>query len=339
METCRRVGQSRESDHACCLARCRSHRGSPCPRHQGRGCELAGVYDLRRESAEVVAGRFGGRVYGDVAEALADPSVEAVAIATPTDTHVDYLVQAVAAGKEVFCEKPIDLSVARALECLDKIGPAADRVQIGFNRRFDKTFARLRERLAVGRDRQDRKPHHHQPRSGARRSATLATSGGILKDMAIHDFDMARFILGEEPVEVFATGSVLVDPAIGDVGDHDSVSVVMRTASGVQCQILNSRRCAYGYDQRIEAFGEKGSLRAENPLRDELRVNLADSTDARSELSTFFLDTLCRRLCGAVEQLFSPTSRRASRRPSPSATACARWNWPRPATARSPSAA
>lgn len=257
---------------------------------KGAGAELAGVYDLRRESAEVVAGRFGGRVYGDVAEALADPSVEAVAIATPTDTHVDYLVQAVAAGKEVFCEKPIDLSVARALECLDKIGPAADRVQIGFNRRFDKTFARLRERLAEGAIGKIENLTIISRDPAPAPIGYLATSGGILKDMAIHDFDMARFILGEEPVEVFATGSVLVDPAIGEVGDHDSVSVVMRTASGVQCQILNSRRCAYGYDQRIEAFGEKGSLRAENPLRDELRVNLADTTDARSELSTFFLD-------------------------------------------------
>ncbi|RIY01994.1 inositol 2-dehydrogenase [Aureimonas flava] len=254
------------------------------------GAELAGVYDLRREAAEAAAGRFGGEVYADVEAALVDPRVEAVAIATPTDTHVDYLVRAVAAGKHVFCEKPIDLSVARALECRDRIGDAADRVQIGFNRRFDRTFARLRERLgegAIGRI-ENLTIISRDPAPAP--ISYLASSGGILKDMTIHDFDMARLILGEEPVEVFATGSVLVDPAIGEAGDHDSISVVMRTASGVQCQILNTRRCAFGYDQRIEVFGEKGSLRAENPLVDELRVNLADGTDMRSRLSDFFLD-------------------------------------------------
>lgn len=257
---------------------------------KGAGAELAGVYDLRREAAEAVAGRFGGAVYGDLEAALSDPGIDAIAIATPTDTHADYLVRAVAAGKQVFCEKPIDLSLARALECMAEIGDAADRVQIGFNRRFDKTFSRLRERLSEGAIGKIENLTIISRDPAPAPVGYLASSGGILKDMAIHDFDMARFILGEEPVEVFATGSVLVDPEIGNVGDHDSISVVMRTASGVQCQILNSRRCAYGYDQRIEAFGEKGSLRAENPLVDELRVNLATGTDTRSQLSNFFLD-------------------------------------------------
>ncbi len=194
------------------------------------------------------------------------------------------------AGKQVFCEKPIDLSLARALECMEQIGDAADRVQIGFNRRFDRTFSRLRQRISDGAIGKIENLTIISRDPAPAPLSYLGSSGGILKDMSIHDFDMARFILGEEPVEVFATGSVLVDPEIGTVGDHDSISVVMRTASGVQCQILNSRRCAYGYDQRIEAFGEKGSLRAENPLVDELRANTANGTDTRSQLYDFFLE-------------------------------------------------
>ena len=257
---------------------------------KGAGATLAGFYDLRSEAAEAVAGRHGGKVYADVEEALSDPSVDVVAIATPTDTHADYLVKAVAAGKQVFCEKPIALSLARALECMEQIGDAADRVQIGFNRRFDRTFSRLRQRISDGAIGKIENLTIISRDPAPAPISYLGSSGGILKDMSIHDFDMARFILGEEPVEVFATGSVLVDPEIGTVGDHDSISVVMRTASGVQCQILNSRRCAYGYDQRIEAFGEKGSLRAENPLVDELRANSANGTDTRSQLYDFFLE-------------------------------------------------
>ena len=254
------------------------------------GAELAGVFDLRPEAAEKIATRFGGAVYTTAENAINDGAVEVVAIATPTDTHVDYIVQAVSAGKLVFCEKPIDLSVARALECLEKIGEAADRIQIGFNRRFDRTFRHLKERLVEGAVGKLENLTIISRDPAPAPLSYLKTSGGIFKDMTIHDFDMARFILGEEPVEVFGAGSVLVDPEIGAIGDHDSTTVFMRTASGVQCQIVNSRRCGYGYDQRIEAFGALGSLIAENPRVDELQISVGESSGCRSRLPTFFLD-------------------------------------------------
>ena len=185
-------------------------------------------------------------------------------ICTPTPTHADLIERAAASGKAVFCEKPIDLDASRVRACLQTANKAGIPLMIGFNRRFDPSFRTLHDRLRAGeigrletltiisRDPQPPPPSY------------VASSGGLFRDMMIHDFDMARFLLGEDPTEVYAIGSVLVDKAIGDAGDVDTAAVLLRTASGAIAQITNSRRATYGYDQRIEAHGATGMLRAGN---------------------------------------------------------------------------
>jgi myo-inositol 2-dehydrogenase/D-chiro-inositol 1-dehydrogenase len=254
------------------------------------GGQLAGVYDIRKDAATKLASRFSTRVFESVEEILSDRSIEVVAIATSTDTHADYIVAAAKAGKAIFCEKPIDLSVARAEQCREQIEGTNAFIQIGFNRRFDSTFARVA--AAVREEKIGRLENLTIiSRDPAPASIDyLKVSGGLFKDMAIHDFDMARFILPEEPVEVFAVGSVLVSKEIGSIADIDSATVVLKTRSGIQCQILNSRRAVYGYDQRIEAFGSEGALLADNPRIDETRSYTRDATDSRARLPDFFLE-------------------------------------------------
>ena len=196
-------------------------------------------------------------------------------IASPTPTHVAYIEQAAAAGRAVFCEKPIDLSADRVRTCLAAVRAAGIVLMVGFNRRFDPHFALLKQRLDAGEIGAlelltiiSRDPSPPPP-------SYVATSGGLFRDMMIHDLDMARFLLGEEPVDVSAAASCLVDPAIGAAGDVDTAVVTLRTASGLLCQISNSRRATYGYDQRIEAHGADGLLRAGNVLPTTIEVATA----------------------------------------------------------------
>jgi myo-inositol 2-dehydrogenase / D-chiro-inositol 1-dehydrogenase len=236
------------------------HAANIASRHDAR---LQFVVDHDRAAAERLAGRYGAAV-GSQAEALADPSVNAVVIASSTDTHADLVEAAARAGKAVFCEKPLDLDRSRAEACVAVAEECGVPLMVGFNRRFDPNFALLERQIRDGRigrlelltiTSRDPAP---PPIEYVRRS------GGLFRDMMIHDFDMARWLLDEEPVEVFAAASVLIDPAIGEAGDVDTAVVTLRTQSGALCQISNSRRAIYGYDQRIEALGSKGALRAEN---------------------------------------------------------------------------
>jgi myo-inositol 2-dehydrogenase/D-chiro-inositol 1-dehydrogenase len=230
------------------------------------------VVDPDHAVAERLAGRYGAAVLSP-AEALADRAVNAVVIASSTDTHADLVEAAARAGKAVFCEKPLDLDRRRAEACVAVARECGVPLMVGFNRRFDPNFGRLERQIRDGRigrlelltiTSRDPAP---PPIEYVRRS------GGLFRDMTIHDFDMARWLLAEEPVEVFAVASVLIDPAIGEAGDVDTAVVTLRTQSGVLCQISNSRRAIYGYDQRIEALGSNGALRAENVL--ESTVSLA----------------------------------------------------------------
>jgi myo-inositol 2-dehydrogenase/D-chiro-inositol 1-dehydrogenase len=188
----------------------------------------------------------------------------AVLIASPTPTHADYIERAAAAGRAVFCEKPIDLSAERVRACLEAVRNAGTPLMVGFNRRFDPHFASLRQRLAAGEIGRLELLTITSRDPSPPPASYVAISGGIFRDMMIHDLDMARHLLGEEPVEVFAAASCLVDPEIGAAGDFDTAVVTLRTASGTLCQISNSRRATYGYDQRIEAHGATGLLRAGN---------------------------------------------------------------------------
>ncbi len=230
---------------------------------------LATVVDIDPAAAAALAERHGASV-GDRATALGDPAIGAVLIASSTDTHADLVEAAARAGKPVLCEKPLDLDLRRAAACLAIAGKAGIPLMVGFNRRFDPNFARLHQQTREGR-------------VGRLELLTITSrdpapppldyvrvSGGLFRDMMIHDFDMARWLLGDEPVEVFAAASSLVDPAIGGIGDVDTAVVTLKTAAGTLCQITNSRRATYGYDQRIEVLGSKGMLRANNVVESTL---------------------------------------------------------------------
>jgi myo-inositol 2-dehydrogenase / D-chiro-inositol 1-dehydrogenase len=220
---------------------------------------------------------------------LAAADIDAVVICTPTDTHADLIERAVRAGKAVFCEKPVDLSAARIRACLEVVRAANGKLMVGFNRRFDPSFGALRRRIAAGEighvelvtilSRDPAPPH----------AGFVERSGGLYRDMMIHDLDMARLLLGEEPVEVHAVGSCLIDPAIGAAGDVDTAAVMLKTASGKIAQISNSRRATYGYDQRIEVHGSLGLLTAGNQ-----RATTIEHADAsgytRDPVLPFFLE-------------------------------------------------
>ena len=248
--------------------------------------ELAGVVDAVAASAQALAGEWNTTVT-TLDAALADPSVRGVIIASSTDTHLDYSLRAAAAGKAIFCEKPIDQDLGRARGAAAKLSGA--NMLLAFNRRFDPNFHALKARLdsgAIGRIESlqitSNDPSPPPP-------SYVAVSGGLFKDMAIHDFDMARWLLGEEPVEVYAAGSCLVDPAIGELGDVDTARTVLKTASGRLCVISNSRRSGFGYDQRIEAYASAGMVRADNVLESTTEV-WSESGIASDRLQNFFLD-------------------------------------------------
>ncbi|GGF25535.1 inositol 2-dehydrogenase [Aliidongia dinghuensis] len=221
---------------------------------------LFGVADPDREAADRLAAATGSRAI-DIDEAF---TADAVLIASPTTTHADFIERAAAAGKAVFCEKPVDLSAERVHTCLVAVARAGIPLMVGFNRRFDRHFGALKRRLTEG-EIGALEILTILSRDPAPPPATyVASSGGLFRDMMIHDLDMARFLMAEEPVEVFAVGSVRVDPAIGAAGDVDTAAVTLRTVSGTLCQISNSRRATYGYDQRVEVHGSGGLLRAGN---------------------------------------------------------------------------
>jgi myo-inositol 2-dehydrogenase / D-chiro-inositol 1-dehydrogenase len=249
--------------------------------------KLVAVADAVEAAAKDIAGKYGCEVRTiDEIEAAGD--IDAVVICTPTDTHADLIERFARAGKAVFCEKPIDLDLARVKGCLDVVKETGATLMVGFNRRFDPHFAAVRAAVDEGRIGDVEMVQIVSRDPGAPPVSYIKSSGGILRDMTIHDFDMARFLLGEEPDTVFATASVLVDPEIGAAGDHDSVSVVLTTPSGKHCSISNSRRATYGYDQRIEVHGSKGAVSAEN----QRPVSIEIATGAgytRPPLHDFFM--------------------------------------------------
>ena len=252
------------------------------------GAELAYVADPVNSAAEALARETGAQV-AETEAILADPSIDAVAIASSTDTHADLIEAAARAGKAIFCEKPVDLDSARARACLEVVAECGVPLAIGFNRRFDPNFLALHQALREGRIGKIEliSITSHDPAPPP--VEYVARSGGLFRDFTIHDLDMACWLLGEEPVEVFAAGSCLVDPGIGQAGDIDTAITVLKTGSGVLCQISNSRRATYGYDQRIEVLGSGGMLRAGNPR--ETTLEQADGSGfRRDKLMPFFME-------------------------------------------------
>lgn len=254
------------------------------------GARLVAVYDVVTTAAEKLAAHFGGSVEQSVEGVLARSDVDAVIIATPTDTHVDYIIRCAEAGKAVLCEKPLAASVAEAQRCIDQVGHLRQVIQIGFNRRFDPSHHALQRALAAGEIGALEQLIITSRDPSPPPAEYLARSGGLFQDMTIHDFDMARWLLQEPVTSLYAQGSCLVDPAIGALGDIDTATVMLRTASGKQCTILNSRRAVYGYDQRIEAHGEKGMLLSGNHYETSLLRFTSTSAGAPTPLQHFFLD-------------------------------------------------
>ena len=252
--------------------------------------ELLWVYDINQAAGDEVAASFGARSSSTMEEPLSDPEVDAVLIATSTDTHAPLIVESAKAGKAVFCEKPIDLSLEKVDWCRDQIRNLDVPVQIGFNRRFDPSHRKvalaaqngeigaLEQVLISSRDPEPPPKEYY------------LVAGGMLRDMTIHDFDLARFVLNEEVEKVTALSATLFDPVAREIGEIDSVMILMQTESGKLCHINNSRHASYGYDQRLEAHGSKGMIRSENHEQTTVERFDEQGSSMRDPLPFFFIE-------------------------------------------------
>ena len=228
-----------------------------------RGAELTAIADPVADAANAVKARHGCAIRS-IEEIEAADDIDAVIICTPTDTHADLIERFARAGKAIFCEKPVDLSLARVRDCLAVVEDTKATLMVGFQRRFDPDFNALKAEIDAGTVGDVEMVTLTSRDPGAPPISYIERSGGIFRDMMIHDLDVARWLLGEEVDTVQGAASVLTDPAIGAAGDYDSANVILTTATGKHCTITNSRRATYGYDQRIEVHGSKGSVRAGN---------------------------------------------------------------------------
>ena len=252
--------------------------------------ELLWVYDINQTAGDEVAASFGARSSSTTEEPLSDPEVDAVLIATSTDTHAPLIVESAKAGKAVFCEKPIDLSLEKVDWCRDQIRNLDVQVQIGFNRRFDPSHRKvalaaqngeigaLEQVLISSRDPEPPPKEYY------------LVAGGMLRDMTIHDFDLARFVLNEEVDKVTALSATLFDPVAREIGEIDSVMILMQTERGKLCHINNSRHASYGYDQRLEAHGSKGMIRSENHEQTTVERFDESGSSMRDPLPFFFIE-------------------------------------------------
>lgn len=229
------------------------------------GLALSGVFDVDEEAAESVARSLGVPASASAEELMTSSATDAIAICTSTHTHVDLVVQAAAVGKPVLLEKPVSLDLGEVDRALDAARRAGLFLQVGFNRRFDPAHASVRDAIAAGEVGELHLVRISSRDPGPPPLAYIRVSGGIFLDMTVHDFDMARFLTASEVEEVFAVGDVRVDPAIGEAGDLDTTVVTMRHADRTLTVIDNSRRAAYGFDQRLEAFGSDGMAISGNP--------------------------------------------------------------------------
>ena len=228
-------------------------------------CQLVAVVDVHQPSAETLAAQYGASVRS-AQDVFQDDSIQGILIASATDTHADLIEQGARSGKTIFCEKPIDLSVARVQQCLEVVKAHNTKLFIGFNRRFDKNFRALKTALSNGDIGQPELITITSRDPGPPPIPYIKVSGGLFKDMMIHDLDMACWLTGQTPTKISAHGSCRVDPDIQKNGDIDTAIVTLEFADGTLAVITNSRRASYGYDQRIEVHGATGMLQATNVL-------------------------------------------------------------------------
>lgn len=252
--------------------------------------EIKAISDINFEGAKEWANQNGIlHAYQDYKEILNDPEIDAVLICSSTDTHSTISVEAAKAGKHIFCEKPVDLTIAKVEAVIDAAREANVKLQIGFNRRFDHNFKKVRDLIKDGTlgEIQILKITSRDPEPPSAEYA--AASGGMFMDMTIHDFDMARFMMGSEPTEVYVAAACLVDPAIGEAGDVDTAVITIRFENGGICVIDNSRKAVYGYDQRVEAFGSKGKAEIENDAPSTAKWSTKDGV-YKEKPKYFFLE-------------------------------------------------
>ncbi|MEM6712484.1 MAG: inositol 2-dehydrogenase [Pseudomonadota bacterium] len=278
------------------------------------GAQLVTVSDFLPEAAQALATKYGAKAMTSD-EVIASPEVDAVAICTPTTTHFDLIHRAARAGKAIFCEKPIDLSTDRTRACIKAVEAAGVPFMTAFNRRFDPSFSHLEAQLRAGLIGDIELVTILSRDPAPPPISYIEQSGGLFRDMMVHDLDMARFLLAEEPVKVFAVGSNLVDPAIGKAEDVDTAAVTLETASGRICQISNSRRATYGYDQRIEVHGSKGLLKGENQMEHSV-VLATDNGFTGAPTQHFFLERYARAYAREMEHFVTAIG--AGSTPSPS---------------------
>lgn len=252
------------------------------------GAEVVGVFDVYTEGAERVGADLGVPVAATLEDAL-EIDADAVAICTSTDTHVDCMVAAAAAGRAIFCEKPISLDLAEVDRGLAAVEAAGVPLQIGFNRRFDPSHKAVADAVRHGAVGDVAIVNITSRDPGPPPIDYIRVSGGIFNDMTIHDFDMARYVTGSEVESVYAVGAVRVDPAIGEAGDVDTAVVVLTHENGAITTIDNSRKATYGYDQRVEAFGSGGMASSQN-VHDFNATIATDQGVRRPPLQHFFLE-------------------------------------------------
>ncbi|MCB2122367.1 MAG: inositol 2-dehydrogenase [Rhodobacteraceae bacterium] len=252
------------------------------------GSTLVAVSDINADAAGKLAAQYGAEARATDA-IINDPAIDAVLIATSTDTHSDLIERATGAGKAVLCEKPVDLSLDRARSCQKTAAATGKPVMIGFNRRFDPNFGALKAASDKGEIGKAELLSITSFDPAPPPLAYVKVSGGLFRDMMIHDFDMANFIMGAAPVSVFAAGSSIVDPGIGAAGDVDTAVVTLSYADGRVAVIKNSRRAVYGYDQRVELLGSEGLLQAQNMLENTIVKSTAQGVTG-AKPTYFFLE-------------------------------------------------
>ena len=271
---------------------------------------IMAIADVNREAAQAVAARCGIPVVAESsAEILADPQIQAVLICSSTDTHADLIVQAAEAGKHIFCEKPIAHSLGQIDRALAAVHAAGVQLQIGFNRRFDANFARVRQAVVSGEIGSPRMLHIISRDPGPPPLAYIRVSGGMFMDMTIHDFDMARFLIGDEVEEIYTAGGVMVDPEIGQAGDLDTAMIVLRFRNGVIGAIDNSRQAAYGYDQRVEILGSEGKIATGNCYPNQAVVSTGQMVRRDLPLN-FFMDRYTESFAGELRSFVATVRER-----------------------------
>jgi len=249
---------------------------------------VVAIADINKDSASELAKKFGiTSVFSNYMDVINHPEVEAVVICSPTDTHARYVTDAARAGKHIFCEKPVDLTLEAIRGAVNAVTKAGVKLMVGFNRRFDPNFLKIKQLVAAGKigDPHILKITSRDPSPPP--AEYSASSGGMFLDMTIHDFDMARYITGSEVTEVYTKATVLVDPAIGKAGDVDTAVITLTFANGAIGVIDNSRKAVYGYDQRLEIFGSKGMACADNNFPENHRYYASDGVHGSLPLNFF----------------------------------------------------